>query len=93
MEDFLVNSSPNHEHFSNFSYSEGDGFRHTCRHNGMQYDKSKKLQTENEYLKEKVRSNERGLGKLYQVRKYSYHGDQTLSSPGHHLWILTPFLP
>ncbi len=63
-----------------FGYLERDSLRQATRHHmamsggggvvggGNHSDRSKKLQSENEFLKDRVRSCEKGLGKFYQVQ-------------------------
>lgn len=73
--DEFVEDSTSPKHFGNFNPSDSDPntTRHSSRHHSnscgasMLYDKPRKLQNETEYLKEKVRTCERGIGEIYQV--------------------------
>ncbi len=73
MEDHFLNSAPSHfNHPFGLPDIDSPSSRRAHRHysNGMTtgYDRAKKLQGDNDYLREKMKSCELGLGHIYQVR-------------------------
>ena len=74
MEEFLTNSSPPKlNHFSNFSDPDSNVSWRQPRHHSnsysgnLSYERSRKAQSETDQLRERVRTWEKGLGKIYQV--------------------------
>ena len=72
---FMTASSGSHFSSNHFSFPETDSFKRSHRHHsnygsggGCGYERPKRVQSDNEYLRDRVKSYERGLGQLYQVR-------------------------